>query len=198
MSKQIDKKPPIKAILEQLRRGSKIPVTPSVPTPKKLGESTSSVQKTDEMKTHLSGRELSQSPVNNNTDQTDLRLFLSKGRSLLHQSSQALDFFNSLHISTKTLSGLWIGLDPNDSHQKTLIFPCSESSWYSGVIGDKNTLGQLQFHGQGMCVFGMKAAYKKPRKTVFVTRTLIDCLSVMETGNLSVFADEDHTDELIE
>jgi hypothetical protein len=136
--------------------------------------------------------------TNDNTDQIDKGAFFSQGISLLHQSVQALEFFNRMYISQATLSRLWIGLNPAKGHETEVIFPCSATSWYSGVIGDNQTLDNIQFHGQGMCVFGMNLAYREPKRTVFVTRTLVDCLSVMETGNLAVFADEDHIGDLIE
>jgi hypothetical protein len=152
-----------------------------------------SVEAKDLLSTYKQGLIESLSNHSSNIDNKNT-YFFQECKNRLHSSYSFITWFGNQEITKETLSKYWIGLSKNEE----IIFPCSETSWYSGVIGEKQTLEQLQFHGQGMCVFGMKAAYKEPRKTVFVTRTLIDCLSVMETGNLAVFADGDHTGELIE
>ncbi len=220
MSKKVDKKEQRRAIIDALRTGSDLPFPPSVPTPKKLVESTSSVQKIDEVTTHLSGRELAQSPVNNNTNQTDQRSLeketndqvkekythsadsLENARKSLQSNQSILNWFEQRGISKALLFHLQAGLTKDNQ----LIFPCSLTSWYScrvTIPSDQDQvvdieLGSPTFCGEGLGVFGMKNAIKSLDKTVFIARSLLDALSIIETGNLAIFATEGKNDDLIE
>ena len=123
---------------------------------------------------------------------------LENARKSLQSNQSILNWFEQRGISKALLFHLQAGLTKDNQ----LIFPCSLTSWYSCRVTPVQVvdieLSSPTFCGEGLGVFGMKNAIKSLDKTVFIARSLLDALSIIETGNLAIFATEGKNDDLIE